>query len=82
MQIRGDQGSEGLVPDFAAYLTQSVTKCPMATTCKAFLLLKGNMSYVPQSAFSILEKALLVPFSNSGSHCACHILSSGIQKEG
>lgn len=44
MWIMGDQGSEGPVPDFAAHLAQSVTECPMATTCKAVLLLRDNMS--------------------------------------
>ena len=82
MCIMGDQESEGLVPYFAADLAQSDTKCPMVTTCKAFLLLKDNMSYVPQSAFSVLEKALLASFSNSGNHCVCHIPSPGSQEEG
>ena len=77
-----DQESENPVSGFADGPVQSITKYPSMTTCEAFLFLKDDMSYIPQSAFRFLEKAPLVTFSNHGSHHACHIPSTGIQGEG
>lgn len=79
MWMMGDQEPKSSVAGFAADLAQNITTCPLTTTCEALLLLTDEISYIPQSAFSFLEKVLLVSFTNTGSHHSRHVPSPDIQ---